>query len=81
MNDSDELREDIKKECEEAIRTKQLPKIDVELKHVYVEIFWYIMARDRFITDPEPIYELLNELGEVEVVYKRKEGRPIICNW
>ena len=63
---TDDLREQIKKECELAVKRKKLPTIDPELKHVYVEMFYEIMARDRFIKPSWPILDLLVEMGEIE---------------
>ena len=79
MENPNDLREQIKKECELAIVNEKLPTIDPELRHVYVEVFYEIMARDRFIKSSWPILELLGKMGEIRVT-SRRPG-PIRCNW
>lgn len=68
-----DLINDIKKECELAYKTKKLPKIDPELKHLYIRIFNDMASANKFIIDVWPIFELLEQLGEVEII-RRKAG-------
>ena len=73
MGDPDGIREEIREECLLAFKTKKLPKIDVELKHVYVEIFQELINANRFTADVWPLFELLEQMGEIEIT-RRKPG-------
>lgn len=76
----EELRDQIRQECEEAVENGKLPRIDVELKHVYVEEFYKILERERFIKSSKPVLDLLVEMGEVERV-RRHPGPCRVKGW
>ena len=75
----DDLRE-IKIECEEAIKSKKLPAIDPELRHVYAEILWGLIEVKRFVEPVDPTLDLLVEMGETRVV-RRQPGPPRVKKW
>ena len=61
-----ELRDDIRAECEEAVKNQELPLMEPELRHVYIEEFYKILERDRFIKPSSLVLAMLAKMGAVK---------------
>ena len=64
----DELREAIRKECENAVESQVLPSIDPEFRHVYIEEFYGILERNRFIKPSSLVLSMLAKMGAVSLL-------------